>query len=220
MTVFLQIYKQAESDFQQLYSKIRDLNEKMNYPRTDVRHGALQSLMQICMWGLFEIRNFQNHGIINTLELMNQFGLNKQDTTVFANSIDVFLRASFLTIFMFETENLLRTIRNKLPESGASNKYYDITKDVLQVTHPDNISEIHDALQLPAYVRNCLHNSGIHTNASKSFTIRDVTYDFIQCQMFNRADWSNIVIFIDELVNVLDDILSNSNVKNLSIIKI
>lgn len=219
MSTFLQVYQQAELDFQQLCSKTRDLNLKMKIPVTDKRHGALQSLMKICMWKLMDIRGFKNYGIEHTSILMTTFNLSSSDALQFAKSIDILLRGSFLTLFMFQTENLLRMIRDNLSATGTSNKYYNICKDVLQVTHPNDMQQKHDILQISAYVRNCLHNSGMHTNQSKSFLIRNITYYFVQNQMFSQAAWSNIVIFIEELLDVLEEILTNSNVQELSIPK-
>ncbi len=219
MSTFLQVYQQAQLDFQQLCSKIRDLNLKANYPATDKRHGALQSLMKICMWKLMDIKSFQNYGIEHTSILITTFNLNRHDALQFANSTDILLRVSFLTLFMFQTENLLRMILDNLDVNGTSNKYYNICKDVLQVTHPNNLQEKHDILQVTAYLRNCLHNSGAHTNQSKSFTIGNVTYDFVQNQMFSHAAWSDIIIMVNELVDVVDEIISDSNVKALSILR-
>jgi len=219
MSTFLQAYQQAEQDFQQLCSKTRNLNLKVKIPVTDKRHGALQSLMKICMWKLMDIRNFINYGIEHTSILMTTFNLSRHDALQFANSVDILLRASFLSLFMFQTENLLRMIRDNLSVKGTSNKYYNICEDVLKVTHPKDWKQKHNILQISAYLRNCLHNSGMHTNPSKSFTIRNVKYDFVQNQMFSHATWSDIVIFIEELVDVLEEVLIHSKVKKLSIPK-
>lgn len=217
MNPITHIHIQAELDFQTLCSKLTKLVTRMSYLPTDRRGLALQSLMQICMWMLMEIKHIQPYASGNTSQLTTMFGLKNFDAVKFVNSMDIFLRASFLTVFMFETENLLKMIRNNLSNTSTSNGYYDISKDVLQITHPSNLQQKHDILQVPAYARNCLHSSGIHTKSTKSFTIDTENFDFIQDQMFNKAGWNHIFFMINKLIDVLEEILINNKVKQLRI---
>lgn len=217
MNPITHIHIQAESDFQVLCSKLTNLAVRMSYLPTDGRNRALQSLIKICMWMLVEIKHIQPYASGNISQLMTMFGLNNPDAVKFVNSMDIFLRASFFTLFMFETENLLKMIRNNLPNTSTSNKYYDISKDVLQITHPNNWQQKHDVLQVPAYVRNCLHNSGVHSKQNKSFIIDNENFNFIQDQMFNKASWNYIFFMIDKLIDVLDEILINAQVRQLRI---
>jgi hypothetical protein len=181
------IHIQAETDFQILCSKLTDLATRMSYLSTDGRGRALHSLISICMWMLLEIKHIQPYASGNISQLTAMFGINNPDAARFVNSMDTFLRASFLTIFMFEVENLLKKIRNNLSSTSTGNKYYDISKDVLLITHPSNWQQKHDILQVPAYTRNCLHSSGIHTKPTVSVTIGTENFNFIQGQMFNKA---------------------------------
>jgi hypothetical protein len=217
MNPITHIHIQAELDFQTLCSKLTKIVIRMSYLPTDRRGLALQSLMQICMWMLMEIKHIQPYASGNTSQLTMMFGLKNLDAVKFVNSMDIFLRASFLTVFMFETENLLKMIRNNLSNTSTSNGYYDISKDVLQITHPSNLQQKHDILQVPAYTRNCLHSSGVHTKSTKSFTIDTENFDFIQDQMFNKAGWNHIFFMINKLIDVLEEILINNEVKQLRI---
>lgn len=217
MTPITNIHIQAESDFQTLCSKITSLATRMSYLPTDGRNRSLSSLISICMWMLLEIKHIQPYANGNITQLTTIFGIGNPDAVRFVNSMDIFLRASFLTVFMFETENLLKKIRNNLSPTSTNNKYFDISSDILQITHPSNWQQKHDVLQVPAYTRNCLHNSGIHNKADKSFVIGTENFNFIQGQMFNKASWNNIFFMTDKLIDVLEEILTNSQVRLLSI---
>jgi len=91
MVTFAQGYSQAKTDFQNLGTKLRDLNLKINYLTTDKRYGNLQSFMKICMWIILEINDFIPYTQGNTSKLMTMFNLNKSDSNQFAKSIDLLL---------------------------------------------------------------------------------------------------------------------------------
>lgn len=220
MVTFAQGYQQAVVDFKKLNSKLRDLNVKMKYKKIDKRYGSLQSLLKISMWMFMEIDSFVIFTTGNTSKLIKMFNLTKPDSIQFAKSIDVFLRASYLALFMFQVEGLLKMIRNELPNTSSSNKYYDITKDVLKISHPQNWQSKHDVLQAPALIRNCLHTSGVHTNKDTKVTVRGIDYEFFKDKKFQQASWDYIYMFIDELVNVLKEILTSSPTKKIKFIKI
>jgi len=218
MTTFSQGYQQAITDFEKLCSQYRDLNLKMKYPSSDKRYGSLQSLMKISMWNLMEIKEFLPYAQGNTSKLMKMFNLNPSDSIQFAKSIDIFLRAAFLSLFMFQVESLLKMIRNQLLTSPKDN-YYNISKEVLKITHPTDWQQKHEILRIPALIRNCLHTSGVHTKDDEKLTVRGVEYEFKKDQMFNNASWDFIYIFIEELGLVLEEILSTAEVKKLVIPK-
>jgi len=211
-------YTSAISNFQTLCTKLRDLNAKMNYPDTDRRHASLQSLMKICMWIQMELEDFIPH-MKDTSELMKRFGLSKEDSIQFGLSISVYQKASFITLFMFQIENLLKIIRNELPNLSNSNKFYNISHDVLSVTNPREIKEKHDILRCPAMVRNCLHSSGTHTQQTETLQVGSRTFDFVEDKTFNDAGWDSIYFMVNALVDVLQEILDTNNVKNLMIPK-
>jgi len=147
---------------------------------------------------------------------MKRFGLSKEDSTMFGMSIFVYQRSAFLTLFMFQVENLLKMIRNNLPNLSKSEKYYDVCKDVLSVTHPSNTQEKHEILQCPALMRNCLHTSGVHTKANVTVTVNGTQYNFTKNQMFNSGGWDSIYAVLDSLVDVIYEIFNDSNVKKTS----
>lgn len=217
---FRQSYQNAITDFQNLQTKTRDLNAKMNYNQSDKRRGSLQSLMKIPMWTYMEIERFLPYVNGNTTELMQKFNLDEHDSILFAKSIDIFIKAAFLTLFMFQVESLLKMIRNNLPNTSSNDSYGKIAEDVVRITHPTNWQQQLDVLRTPALIRNCLHNSGVHNKPSVSLIVNGRTFSFVQNQMFGNAGWDNLYFVIDELVNVLDEILTSQDVTQITNIPI
>lgn len=216
---FPQAYAEAIVDFRNLFQKLKDLNANMIYPKNDKRYGTLQSLLKIVMWILMEIEEFLPVAKGDTSKYRRKFNLDQPNSIKFAKSIDIFLRASFIALFMFQVEVLLRTIRDKLPIKSKSNKYYDISLQVLKKTHPIDWKQKHDVLKAPSLIRNCLHNEGTHTKKYEKVTVRGVDYEFFENQKCNFTSWDYLFIFMDELVNVLKEIVTSSVVQKIGLIK-
>jgi len=72
----------------------------------------------------------------------------------------------------------------------------------------------HKILNLPAQVRNSLHNNGYAT-VDFEMELRGNTYKIEQGKQITFSDWNHIYIFMDELLDVLVEIIDSSTMKKI-----
>ena len=83
-------------------------------------------------------------------------------------------------------------------------------KDSLQLT-----VDQFKILNVPADIRNSLHNNGYHVENDFEVTIRGKFYKFEKGKKVMLAGWNNLYIIFDELLNVIEIIIESPQVKQL-----
>lgn len=209
-------YKQVRNDMGKLANRLSKLAIKLNYSDDDTMQRFLTLLMETCMWGIISLKDVTNR-VDDPEPTMHRLNLNLDGVNMFLDFAHFYQRASFLTIFLFEVENLFTTI---LKESSSKEitGYSNICINVLEITYGKNIPEKKEKLQYPATIRNTLHSNGTHTQKTVEYAIHGQK---IKCEKDKQIDagWNIIIPALNDLVSVVEEILNHPKIKGLNRIK-
>lgn len=210
---------QALEDFNKLYQKIITLYEKLNYCKCDRRMNLLVTFSKICMWGVLLVKNYMEN-LKCPDEIKGIFGFSGQKVENFLNYASQYQRISFLTLFMFEVENLLGALHDEffLPEDKK--KGYDhICKQILTKINVKDYERIIHVLRCPAYIRNTMHANGMHTKEYKKLKIKGRLFEFKENEYIKETEWTDIYFLLDALIDVVGEILLHPKIKEINLIR-
>ncbi len=197
----------------------RLLEASKPYSDPDTRGVALRSA-RICALSSVMVLNFLGHlqaGSITSEEFQQLVGMTRGTAREGARVLEKMTRLGFVTLFLFQIENLLKNLLRGLGQEPPKG-YYDIARTLLRsvsVSDPDSKLEI---LNTPALIRNSLHANGIHygyKESSSSLTIGGVAYEFVHSKPVRCAGWHHIIHALDAVVGVIIEILSTPAIKAL-----
>jgi len=149
---------------------------------------------------------------------------------------DIFKRNSFLTMWMFRVEILLKEIKKKLPEKPVKESifkkfliklgyrkekrkesgYKNLVKYVLKELDMRGIDcENYNILYFPAIIRNCLHNNGTFTENNTNGRIKGIPFNFVKGEDTYYAGWRHIHFFCWQQVELIKNILKHEKIKDI-----
>jgi len=208
----------AVPEFVKLFSRLNLLMKPYEPDRSDDgRHSGWQGLLMVTMTSIGLLKGFiPVHAGTTTLNdycFYKETSKNQRDLMV--DTLETMHRASFLTLFMFEVEVFIKVIASELNISlvtsgrrPRSKGYRAITTEIINTLFTNNQQQRIDYLNFPARIRNCLHASGYHTEENYSVNIGGKDYDFIKGQKINFVTWTEIIFFLNKLIDVLEEILN------------
>ena len=205
----------AEKLFFQFETLKKFLLDK-NYPKKDERQLAFNSFLRLTLWASAKIKIL--FPAFNHLpsELMNTIHTTKsQDVKNMLMSYEMFDRASILSTFMFQVEVLLKSILKEISVTdlprGYRNAANSIINTVSDISEPDYKRSL---LIVPAYMRNSLHNSGIHKDVYLKTSISNYKFEFVKGQKIN-ARWDYVITAVNGLIDVLIEIVNLPEIDNI-----
>lgn len=205
--------------------KIREYVEKeskIDNESQDARMVALDSLQQSILaivWWIqcyFSLANsHMKDGLFNEksfLQLLGSgVGQDQTEMIMFEH-----LKLGFITLAHFKIGNLFQNILrhlNGLPVKKTG--YWILTDRILkECSIPPNGAE-KDCLIAFAYIRNSLHNNGIHRGKDFETSINGMEFKFIKNSRVECASWGHIVVLLKANVEILEKILRSDRVKNI-----
>lgn len=215
--------------FIQINTAIVDLRKKIEaeskikFESQDARHVALDSIQQ----EMFACKMW-----ISTLNsLKNKFtdrSNNKFNEKEFLGSIDsplelketeklmlYHLRLGFLVLVHFRIDNLFQNILKKIkvtPRRG----YWHLCEALLKSISVTQKKDKMDKLIILSYLRNSLHNNGIHGGNPLTKTIKGLKYSFVDGDVVRCASWDHIIVALSANIDVLSEILLCNKIKSLN----
>ena len=105
-----------------------------------------------------------------------------------------FTRLSWCVMFQFQLENLLRNILKELGEYVPSG-YYQVAEKIIERLSLPNEKHTIRRLNIIAYIRNSLHNNGIHKAFNQKDTVIQVDkiqFSFRHLKTVKCANWDHI----------------------------
>lgn len=201
----------ARQNFSKFYTDLRTeaYSNRDKYSEEDIRCGFFVILYQDVLWPSLVLEEFSQ--VINEKTSVKEFLMMDDIPRLqFLFSYNQITRMSFLTKFMFDIEDFLKSI---MAASGnpMDDGYYVMTEKLLKLLDLYD-KQNHGILNAPAQIRNSLHNGGF---ASYDFEviIKEKTFKFKRGERIVFASWDNIYLILDELVNLIKIIIKNK--KNL-----
>jgi hypothetical protein len=129
------------------------------------------------------------------------------------------MRLSQITFILFKLEklfwNLLAHLK-MLPQKSRPG-FYDLISKILDV------SDIQDEIYKKApvalsYIRNSLHNNGIHRGKDFEFTTTTDQYHLIKNEVVRCASWSQLLNLIDLNIDLVGKILQSENIQGIDVL--
>jgi len=216
---FNQLTTNARADFIRLLNKSWTIGQKYSktYGKDDARCDFFIVFSELNLWLTIQFDWFLDLLNPNNPEISRYMILTPNDRIQFLSQFDTLNRANYITHAMFEIENFLKSLMNGLGIAPARHDgYYKFTKQLL--THL-NVTDVqkHRILNLPAQVRNSLHNNGYPTDDFE-ITLSGNLYRITTGERIDFAGWNHMYIFFDELLDVLVEIIENPTMQTVTAI--
>ncbi|WP_428327051.1 hypothetical protein [Nitrosopumilus sp.] len=203
--------------------KLKQIRENSNFEDDDNRKhvfGVLRSQLihYEIMVHLMHAR--QNQSLQPPEVFTNVIGIG-YDEQVQWEEFQVISKLTLLTMSHFVIENCLKTLLSALDSSqDPPSGFYNIAKKLLDtITVSDKVNSL-EILNILAIVRNSLHNNGNHAPLhpslnSVSKTIGTTLFEFEKDEKTEISE-SKMVVLLDAVVDVLDEIITTSEIQQLS----
>ena len=203
----------------ELRKRFQEIKNKYGYPEDDGRVKILNNLT----WAIVSIVSRLN--IILALnnkqfsheQVGNLIGLSKGDLKTPIEADLLFVRLSFVALFQFQVETLLKIILREIEGKEPPKTYHKIVEQTLKVLQINDWERKLDILNILAYMRNCFHSNGVHTRRSKTFEIQNHRFEFVYGQSYLGGSLDEIHLAANEALTVLEEILDTDQVKNLTV---
>jgi len=203
----------ANKNFRNLFTKSWQQVTKYSklYSDNDARCDFFIIFTELNMWLLIQLDNFYEIQKLTNNHISKYMNLNSNDRTQFVLEYDTINKSSYLLLAMFEVEVFLKDIARSMGFSDKGN-FSEFSKNFLQkISYWDQYR--FDVLNTPAQIRNSLHNGGYPTKNFQS-TIRNRNYKLVSGKAIDVFSWEDIYTLLDELIDVLVDIIDNTQVAN------
>jgi len=193
-----------------------------DYNSRDARMVALDSLqVSISAVGMWihcynSLANFHTQeGQFNEVSFLKSLdsGLNIEKTEE-----EMFkpLRLGFITLAHFKFDNLFSNILRDLGTLPQKPGYFNLTDKILEQCSIPKQGEEKDILIAFAYLRNSLHNNGMHRRGRDLIiTIDGFEFKFIKNKSIRCASWPEIIVLLKANVKVMEKILLSDKVRNI-----
>lgn len=188
----------------------------------DVRRTKLGGFNILTLATMLEIQDYDNDIRYNDSRIpliLKKNNPQMKDSSIQAvvENIDVRNRIAYLTISLFQFENLFVSIAKELGFT-ENETYHNSTKFVINNLPIKNKTEKIDSLVLPSVLRNTLHSSGIYKNKKdKILKVNNISFKFINNQTHSYTNWRTIIFCFNNVIEIIEEVLNNfSSTKTLS----
>ena len=144
-------------------------------------------------------------------------GLERGDLKIPMEADMLFVRLSFVALFQFQLETLLKILLSKITHKSTPDGYYNIAKEILDILDIKNSKTKHNILNCLALMRNCLHSNGIHTKPSKTITVKGHKMKFVKGKSYHGGNLDEIHFMVNEVLMILEEILDHPKIQEIKI---
>jgi len=128
-------------------------------------------------------------------------------------NIDTRNRISYLTISLFQFENLFVQLAK---HRGFNKKetYWNVSHYIINNSSLDNKTEKIHTLILPSIVRNTLHSQGIYKNEKNPtlvLTVKNISFKFENNIPHDFSSWREIIFYFNSIIDVIDEIFKTKD---------
>ena len=188
----------------------------------DIRRTKLGGFNILTLATLLEINDYEqdiryNDSRIPTILKQNNPTMNNSMLLAVIENIDVRNRIAYLTISLFQFENLFVSLSKELGFTG-NETYFNSVNYLIDNMNLQNKTEKKDTLILPSILRNTLHSSGIYKNRNdKNLKVKNISFKFVNGQIHTYTSWRMIIFCFNNIIEIIEEILDNfTSTKTLS----
>lgn len=207
----------AQKQFRNLHEKFWNEGQwsLREYSQRDARCNFFLNSSQTILWVLIHLDIFSEMLDVNDKKFSKYINLDPKSRLMYLIQHDTINRTSFITKLMFDVEMFIKNLMRGC-EHPPKGKYYDFTQDFLKFLGITDTQK-HKIMNAPYQIRNSLHNNG-YVYHDFQIELRGKKYEFIKSQQLKHASWSDMYVFIDELIDVLSEIVKNPTVSSRGLI--
>jgi hypothetical protein len=182
------------------------------YGIEDVRPEFFDRETQLLIWLLIELDNFLIITDSHSDRISRYIKFAPQDLTTFIAQYDTINRGNFCTRIMFDVDNLLSRIADKIHLKIIGSGFVPMIRAFSSTLGLNE--EQFRILVAPALFRNASHNNGYHRRGEEfDLTIRSATFHIKKDQPVSGFTWVNMAILFEELYGVIERIIGHDKVK-------
>jgi hypothetical protein len=193
-----------------------------DYKSQDARMVALDSLQvsisAVGMWihCYYSLADFHTkEGQFNKDSFLNSLGsgLNIEQTEE-----EMFkpLKLGFITLAHFKFDNLFSNILRDLGALPQNLGYWNLTNEIFKQCSMPQQGEEKDILTAFAYLRNSLHNNGMHRRGRDLIiTIDGFEFKFTANSRVECASWGHVVVLLRANIRIMERILQSDKVQSI-----
>ena len=212
-------YLDAAKRLVNLAEKLRQVRNSRGYSERDARAVALANCCNLSLTSAsLCLLLSPGEGRTTEEDFLALFQLRSGNAQEISDAINRFNRLSFLTLFHFQLDNLLRNLARELKLDHRRPGYYRLLEDFVEQLTTDRRIQILEVLLTPAYIRNSLHANGIYhgyQGSSTSFVIDGVQYGFVNGQPLQCASWGHVIHAFGAAIAAIEEILGTPQVVRL-----
>jgi len=141
--------------------------------------------------------------------------IHNKNISKFANDLSKSLLIGITTTSHFQLEHFFDLIRHPLEQTIKSkiSKNSEFMRKIVEIVSELG-SDMEIKLDILRYMRNTLHNDGVHKNKNPiHYSIDGVKYDFENGEISNTSSWGHFYLVINEIVEILYQIVTSDTVK-------
>lgn len=141
-------------------------------------------------------------------------GIAKGNLNDATQHMNLYMRASLITLYQFQVENLFANILARM-KSDIPRGYLRIVGmllDRITTTRKEDKTNILKVLQ---YGRNSLHSNATHNNENFSYKLGSTEYRFTKGQSVTCMSWFSIPPIMVATINVIKDVVASPEVRSI-----
>jgi hypothetical protein len=180
------------------------------YPNDDARHVALGGMQQVVAGYAMGFASMI-YGRTQA-QIIESFGKNNLSEDGARRCVEDAWKNGMLTLFHFKIDVLFQNLLRALG-IHKDRGFEPMTKALLaEVGITDD--KARDVLAAATYIRNSLHNNGMHRGRSNLIlSLQDMDYSFEKGKRVDCAGWGHDLAVMHESILVIDQILATEKVK-------
>jgi len=187
---------------------------EIDYESQDARMVALDSLQEaidsVRMWFTAgsSLRNvhMKDGGRLDECSYLKSLGSNRNiDHT--EDCMVKILRLGLIVLVHFSIENLFKNILKHINKLPAKQNYSNLTEAIMRVCDLKESGTERECLKAFSYIRNSLHNNGIHQATDLSLKLDGHDFIFKKGERVECASFDHIIVLLNSNVEVLRKIL-------------
>jgi hypothetical protein len=215
---------EEEADLiRQLRDKYYALQKKLPFAGDDVRLWLCKGMTSSCMaW--MAISNLEGWGIKNNEAFFKILGIDKSAWT--ATNIQIAVgnlkrtaKLGFNVDSQFLIEHSLKCLLRAIDPSDKVDTFKDVAEHILKACGIDEVQRKHDTLYVPALMRNCMHNGGIHDRAQYKIDLAGILYEFVKGEAVQCIRLEGIVHAMLQGADILEEIVLSKVSKKIAFIQ-
>lgn len=141
-------------------------------------------------------------------------GLTQGSPQVAADDLEKFARIGLVTLIQFQVENLLANVVRALG-SDPYRGYSRLVDQVLELTMAP-MRRARNALLVPSWIRNTLHNNGIHEGPDARIQVHGHRFRFRRGRRFSQAGWGEVSHSLRSELRTIERLLFSPAVRRVA----